>query len=104
MSLSVMRVTDDLVSLLDAPTAAPAWPPALPEPRLEKPLQPLSEQSRMAAEHVEAEAAAGRGGGDVSVDARRVCSVLRGCAEACIAAEPELTKQDEKVLPLQSGV
>lgn len=97
VSLSVMRVTDDLLALLDAPTDAPAWPRALPKPNLNKPLQPLSAHSRMAAEHVEADGAALAAGGELSDAARRVRCVLRCCANACIAAEPELTKQDEKV-------
>lgn len=97
VSLSVMRITDDLLTLLDAPTDAPAWPRALPKPHLDKPLQPLSEHSRMAVEHIEAGGAAVAAGEDVGEAGRRLRAVLRCCAEACIAAEPELTKQDEKV-------
>eukprot|EP00892_Ulva_mutabilis_P007685 jgi/Ulvmu1/5289/UM022_0083.1 len=96
VSLSVMRLTDDLVKLLDAPTAAPAWPHTMAAPELGKPLQPLSERSRMAAEHDKATAASEEGGGNLSEAAERVRGVLRGCAEACIAAEADLTKQDEK--------
>lgn len=97
VSLSVLRVTDDLLTLLDAPTDAPAWPRALPKPNINKSRQPLSEHSRMAAEHVEADGAALAAGEEPSAAGQGVRRVLRCCAEACIAAEPELTRQDEKV-------
>ena len=91
VSISVMHLTDDVCSLLDAPTEAPAWPRVVSCPQI-KPRQPLSAQSSMAAQERlnSASAAASSGTSESHVLVR----VLRSCANACIAAEPELTRQD----------
>lgn len=92
VSISVMHVTDDVCSLLDAPAEAPAWPKVISCPQT-KPLEPLSAQSSMAAQEnlTPTSAAPSRDAGESHVLLR----VLQSCANACIAAEPELTRQDK---------
>jgi triose/dihydroxyacetone kinase / FAD-AMP lyase (cyclizing) len=92
VSVSVMHLTDKMCELLDAPTEAPAWPRSL-SCQQGKPLEPLSAQSSMAAQATMhgASTAPCR----ASDDSHLLLRALKRCANACIAAEPELTHQDK---------
>jgi triose/dihydroxyacetone kinase / FAD-AMP lyase (cyclizing) len=98
VSLSVMHLDERALARLDAPTDAPAWPRSLAVPELGKPRQPLCAVSRLAAADAGARAQASSRvaaleGRDTPAE-RLVRACVRACCDACIAAEPEMTRQD----------
>jgi triose/dihydroxyacetone kinase / FAD-AMP lyase (cyclizing) len=95
VSVTLMHVDEAAEKLLRAPTMAPAWPSSVPTPTLAKPRGALSERSRHVARAAQGEDIAERG--EEGPAAARIKAVIQACAEACIKAEPEITRQDEKV-------
>jgi dihydroxyacetone kinase len=87
VSLSVMRVNDEQLELLDAPTSAPAWPKIAavrPSPAVERVIAPRKRQKSIA-EHAGAE---------------RITALERAIKAACkalIDAESRLTDMDRIV-------
>lgn len=105
-SLSLMKVDDARLALLDAPTAAPAWPgcgllnslpvvPATPAPRMEMPGGPLTEPMRAfrsavlaaaaaleAAEQQLTELDARAGDGDLGASLARGAAAVRALPDA----------------------
>lgn len=87
VSLSVMRVNDEQLELLDAPTSAPAWPNAAtmrPSPVTERVIAPRNPQKHFAEQ-------AGSGGGEVLQQA------IKAACKALIEAESRLTDMDRVV-------
>lgn len=104
ISISVMRLDDELLRWLDAPAQAPAWPREMLRPVESVARVPLSEVV-VASLARDATRFAPGSTPPRSASARRVELVLAACARACIEAEGALTEYDKRVrrAPLAAG-
>ena len=91
VSLSLMHLDEQLLELLDGPSEAFGWPAHVWQPTVHKPYAPLPQSDSSQS------AAAGSAVGPIDSNPEGVRAAVQACAQACIDAEPDLTRFDSQV-------
>ena len=91
VSLSLMHLDEQLLELLDGPSEAFGWPAHVWQPTVHKPYAPLPQRDSSQS------AAAGSAVGPIDNNPEGVRAAVQACAQACIDAEPDLTRFDSQV-------